>query len=210
MTETGIPLEQEQVITGILSYWFADIGDGFDIGEQHKLWYTGGPAVDQAIERQFGPWVERALSGELFGWLATPSGTAALVILLDQFTRNIFRGDAKAFSGDAQARDIVKQALAEGLDKSLTPIQRSFFYLPLEHSESLADQQACIAQFEQLLAEVPDEGRTSIQSSLDFAIKHRDIIAQFGRFPHRNEALGRDSTSEELAYLGAGGARFGQ
>ena len=132
------------------------------------------------------------------------------MILLDQFTRNIYRGDARAFAGDPQARELVKQGLATGLDKALTPIQRSFFYMPLEHSESLQDQDQCVALFEQLLEEVPQQGKAVIQSSLDFAIKHRDIIRQFGRFPHRNQAIGRSSTPEEQAYLNSGGARFGQ
>lgn len=210
MAETAIPLSEQQVIDEILNYWFASIGDGFDVATQHKLWYTGGSTVDQAINQQFGEWVELALREGLTTWLQTSAGTMAVVILLDQFTRNIYRGNAKAFAGDELARDIVNQALAMGIDRQLTAIQRSFFYMPLEHSESLEDQQACIKLFEQLLTEVPAEGKNSIQSSLDFAIKHRDIIAQFGRFPHRNEALGRLTTAEEQSYLGDGGARFGQ
>ncbi|ARN73651.1 DUF924 family protein [Oceanicoccus sagamiensis] len=210
MTEQGVPHKEQQAIDDILRYWFADIGAGFEVTAQHKLWYSGGPAVDKAIERQFGGWVAQALEGELAAWQATAQGTLALVILLDQFTRNIYRGSAQAFAGDPLAQTLVKQGLRAGLDSQLTAVQRSFFYMPLEHSESIADQQTCVALFEQLLGEVPAAGKATIQSSLDFALKHRDIIAQFGRFPHRNEALGRGTTAQEQAYLSGGGARFGQ
>ena len=134
----------------------------------------------------------------------------ALIILLDQFTRNIFRGSPRAFEGDERARSVLNAALARGFDHSLSYKERCFIYMPLEHSESLADQQRCVELFEALLAQAPAAYHANIGSSLNFAIKHRDIIREFGRFPHRNEILGRMATPEEMRYLADGGARFGQ
>ena len=200
----------KQAIAAIINYWFAGIGDSFELKDQHQLWYSGGVEVDRQIDRQFGNWVRAAVQGQLSNWAETAIGTLALVIVLDQFTRNIYRGSHRAFAGDNRARDLVIQGVERGIDRQLSFIQRSFFYMPLEHSESLADQDRCVELFRQLLAEVPEQGKAIIGDSLDFAIKHRDIIMRFGRFPHRNKALDRVSTVAEQAYLDGGGARFGQ
>lgn len=211
-------MNKQQLIDDILTFWFADIGNDFDIKAQHKLWYFGGPDLDEEIRRRFGAAVETALACDSAGqwspqyrlWLETCEGAMALVLLLDQFTRNIYRGQARAFSGDAGAQGIVKKGLQRGLDRQLSYVQRTFFYMPLEHSESMEDQTLCVDLFSQLLQEVPTEGKETIASSLRFAEQHREIIANFGRFPYRNAVLGRDSTAEEVAYLEGGGARFGQ
>jgi uncharacterized protein (DUF924 family) len=196
--------------SNILSYWFADIADGFDVREQHKIWYGGNTETDEYIRQEFGRGVELALSGQLASWTNTALGTLALVLVLDQFTRNIFRGTAKAFAGDLLALGVVKESVGSGAHTQLSIVQRSFFYMPLEHSENLQDQDRCVELFTDLLKEAPAEGKATVESSLKFAHKHRDIIGEFGRFPHRNEILKRRSTAAELAYLAAGGARFGQ
>jgi len=194
----------------IIDYWFADTLDGGDISAQNKIWYGGGAATDATIERLFGDRVRQAVAGDLQAWSGQLSSSMALVLLLDQFTRNIFRGDARAFSGDARARAIVKHSIAAGLDVQLPLLYKTFFYMPLEHSESLSDQQHCVDLFEQLLADVDPPGQTLVGASLSYAKTHRAVIEKFGRFPHRNEALQRQSTAAELAYLRDGGARFGQ
>lgn len=202
--------QHKAAIAAILDYWFADIGTGFDLRQQYSIWFSGDETIDHAIARYFGQWVDSALAGQLSGWQSTPEGLLAKVLLLDQFTRNIYRGDARAYDGDEQARQLVKAALANGEDKQLHYVQRSFLYMPLEHSELLQDQEQAVTLFRQLLQEAPAAGKQALSSSLDFALKHRDIIRRFGRFPHRNQVLGRQSTPGEQAYLDAGGSRFGQ
>lgn len=199
-----------QVIAAILEFWFAKIGAGFDVAQQNKLWYQGGVEVDRVITERFLEPLVAAKQGRLTHWTETAEGSLALILLLDQFSRHIYRQNADAFAADALARKVLKQALLEKQDEKLTVIQRSFFYMPLEHSESMKDQLLCVELFQQLLNETPPEGKKIISSSLEFAVKHRDIIELFGRFPHRNEVLGRASTIEELTYLQQGGARFGQ
>jgi len=194
----------------ILDYWFAAIGDGFDVREQHKIWYGGKKATDDYIRQHYTVQIEQAVSGKLAHWSDTSTGALALVLLLDQFTRNVFRGTEKAFTGDSQALAVVKKSISDGLDTELSIVQRSFFYMPVEHSERLQDQDLCIKLFEKLLQETPVEGKSVVESSLNFAHKHQTIIQQFGRFPHRNELLNRVSTAEEQAFLAGGGARFGQ
>ncbi len=197
-------------VEAILDFWFDGIGDGFAIERQSRLWFGGGEAVDREIRRRFSDDVERAVAGQLDHWRDTPASALALVILLDQFTRNTWRGDAKAYAGDERAREVVEQALANGFDRQLSYMQRTFFYMPLMHSERLSDQWRCEALFEALLAEVPAQGKSAINNNLRFARQHRELIETFGRFPYRNAVLGRESTAAEAAYLAHGGARFGQ
>jgi uncharacterized protein (DUF924 family) len=194
----------------ILRFWFADIGDGFDVECHNRLWYSGGSAFDDKIRQRFGEQVALALAQQITDWSQTPEGALALVILLDQFTRNIYRASANAFAGDAQAREMVRAGLAARQDRHLTFVQRCFFYMPLEHSESLSDQHQCVILFEDMLQQVPEHGKPFIKSNLRFAVHHREIIERFGRFPHRNTVLNRASTELELEYLQKGGARFGQ
>ncbi len=194
----------------LLDFWFGDSKNDPDWREQHRRWYGGGQKLDNDILQRFGNLVVQALAGELSAWQQSPDACMALLILLDQFPRNIYRGSARAFAGDEQARAALALALDGGFETSLSIVERSFLYMPLEHSESLGDQQHCVALFERLLAEVPRSFKGNIRNSLDFARKHRDIILLFGRFPHRNTLLGRESTMEERRYLDEGGARFGQ
>ncbi len=160
-----------------------------------EKWFAKNRAFDQAIALRFEPAHFAAARGEHDGWMATPEGALGLLLLLDQFPRNLFRDSAHAFATDGKALAIARHAIGEGFDASIEPELRPFVYMPLMHSEVLSDQQACVVLFEALGA----------KTNLDFAFLHRDIIARFGRFPHRNAALGRATTPEEQAFLEEGG-----
>ncbi len=174
----------------VLRFWFQDDPNRF-----RPEWFERDDAFDAQIREKFAFTVEAALDGALDAWAATPEGTLALVIVLDQFTRNLHRGSHLAFSGDAHARRIARGAVAGGVDAHLTPIQRIFLYLPFEHSEELADQDRNVALFEAL----PREG--IFVGAARSAHAHRDIIRRFGRFPGRNAALSRDDTPAEAEFL---------
>lgn len=206
----------------VLDFWLGDgLTHGWPTQDLGKRWFGGGAALDEDIKTRFGRRVLQAMHGELDDelagapgdWSDTPSSPPlrrlALIILLDQFTRNVFRGSGQAFAGDARAQQLVLQTLAEGGDLQLPWVGRVFMYMPLMHAESLALQDACVTRFEQLVADAPPALKERLQGNLDFARQHRAIIAQFGRFPYRNAALGRASTPEEQAFL-ANGPRFGQ
>lgn len=186
----------------ILRYWFGKLdAQGYAADDRNKLWFQSDSATDDYIRSEFGDTVEQALAGELDHFADTPRGRLALIILLDQFTRNIYRGSSKAFSGDHKACTLTKQGLTLEHDQALAPAERVFFYIPLEHSENLADQKYCVALYQQMLDQAPPEHRARVQSNLDYAIKHQEIIEQFGRFPHRNKVLARTSTPQEQVYL---------
>lgn len=200
----------DQAVAAILDFWFGDIGEGLDISRQQALWFGGGPEIDREIEQRFAPLVRRALIGDLEAWRHSARSCLALVLLLDQFTRNMYRARPEAFAGDHLARELVSDAVDKGFDKELGFIQRTFLFMPLMHSENLADQQRCVALFEALLQQVPESGKPVIENNLQFARQHLEIIEQFGRFPYRNDVLGRETTHREMVYLLNGGARFGQ
>ncbi|RDL40890.1 Uncharacterized protein BP5553_00869 [Venustampulla echinocandica] len=183
-------------INRIISYWFG--GDDLP-----RKWFQGGAKIDAEIKDQFGGLVEKARSAQLTSWTQQPQGTLALIILLDQFPRNIFRGTPLSFSTDPMALDITTQAIARGADREVPHIQQPFFYLPLMHHENLISQAAGCSLYEGLAArcEAGSQESEFARSSLDFARRHRDCIMKFGRFPSRNEILGRESTPEELEYL---------
>lgn len=161
----------------------------------YDKWFGKDDAFDAAIHTRFAALWRTAAGGELASWEASDDGALALVIVLDQFPRNMFRGTPQAFSSDALARTVAARAMARGADARAEPALRQFFYLPLMHSEDLADQQACVVLYEAL----------GDPHELEYAVEHRDIIARFGRFPHRNRALGRATTADEQAYLNSGG-----
>lgn len=194
----------------ILQYWFGDLVDGFASEDRNKLWWAGGEEADRTIASLFGRQVHQALAGELDHWAEHPRGRLALIILLDQFTRTLFRGEAEAFSGDNKALDLCEQGLKLKHDQALETAERIFFCMPLEHAEDMAAQDQCVAYFEQMFAETPLQHKGKVQSTVDFAHQHRDVIEQFGRFPHRNRALGRQSTPEELAHLNSNHNNWGQ
>lgn len=181
----------------VLEFWF-----GERPGASRREWFVKDPAFDEAIRSRFAVVQEAALAGRLEAWREAPESMLALVIVLDQFSRNLFRNDARAFAGDPRALECANLALARGDDKPLLPVQRQFLYLPFEHSELLADQDRAVALM-QGLDEYPEtKGLT------EWAEKHRVIVARFGRFPHRNAALGRTSTAEELDFLSRPGSSF--
>lgn len=174
----------------VLDFWFAE--------STRASWFARSEAFDALVRAELGPPHERAVRGELDAWAADPRGALALVILLDQAPRNIHRGSANAFATDARALQYARAVVDAGLDQGLTEVEKVFLYLPFEHSESLADQDRCVA----LTAALTDP------LWHDFAEKHRVIIARFGRFPHRNAILGRESTPEELEFLQQPGSTF--
>lgn len=173
----------------ILRFWFDELTPA-----QH---FAQNDAVDALIRTRFGATWEAARQCELWGWRATPQGRLAEILVLDQFSRNIHRGSAKAFLGDPLAREIAAEAVARGFDRRFPFPDRVFFYLPFEHGETMADQDRFIALIEGCLREFGD----SAAAYLEYGHKHRDIIRRFGRFPHRNEALGRETTEEEAEFL---------
>lgn len=181
----------------VLDFWFGPPGSPGH-GEARAIWFEADPAFDAEVRRWFEADVESAARGGHDGMAAGAEGALALVILLDQFPRNLYRGTARAFATDARARSVAEEALAAGHDRTLAPFMRPFLYLPFEHSEAMADQDRSVALFRAL----------GDEKALSFAISHRDVIARFGRFPHRNAALGRASTAEELAFLEQPGADF--
>ena len=196
----------------ILDFW---LGDGMDMAsgwptqDLNKRWFQGGVALDQEIKTRFGERVVQAINGEFQDWAEQLASRLALIILLDQFTRNMFRASAQAFEGDARAQRLVLQTLQRHEDTLLPWVGRLFMYMPLMHAETLALQEESVARFSSLLAEAPARLKPKLQGNLDFARQHHDIIEKFNRFPYRNAVLGRASTPQELDFLRTG-QRFGQ
>lgn len=182
----------------VLRFWFGDDPTLF-----RDTWFRADPAFDATCRVQFGAALETARAGALDAWTTTPRGTLALVIVLDQFSRNIHRGTPDAFAADPRACALAATAVARGDDRHLGPLERTFLYLPFEHAETLADQDMSVRLFETLRGTYDNADR-----AIDYAERHRDVIGRFGRFPHRNAILGRDSTVEELAYLAEPGSGF--
>ncbi|MFP5402807.1 MAG: DUF924 family protein [Gammaproteobacteria bacterium] len=196
----------------IHAFWFgpaADTAAETDIiDRQSALWWKKQPAVDAEIRDRFTPLVRRAAVGELDGWLGSVRGRLALVLLTDQFPRNIWRGEAAAFAFDVLALRWAKEALRLGLDGAVRPIERVFLYLPLEHSEELSDQREAVRLFDALAADVAPTAQPAFAGYLDYARRHLEIVERFGRFPHRNAALGRETSAEEAAFLREPGSGF--
>jgi len=194
----------------VLDFWLGDgITQDWPTQDLGKRWFSGGAELDAEIRARFGAAVDEALAGGLRDWEQPPLHRLALIILLDQFTRNIFRSTARAFAGDTRAQQLVRQAVTAGEDQQLPWAARLFLYMPLMHAESPALQDECVARFTRLVADAPEALKQRLQGNLDYAHQHRDIIALFGRFPYRNAALGRADTPEEQDFLQRG-PRFGQ
>jgi len=193
----------------VLDFWFGPLDDqGVPAAARMKRWFSSDAALDAEIRERFGDLLAR--TGELEHWRDTARGTLALVILVDQFSRNIHRGDARAFERDAFACAIAMDAIDRGLDRALLPIERVFLYMPMEHAEDPAAQDRSVQCFHALAEEVSDEQRERFRYFASFADSHRDVIVRFGRFPHRNAVLGRTSTDEEAEYLVQGAPTWGQ
>lgn len=194
----------------VLDFWFDDgLERGWPSRNMSELWFGGSRGLDEEIRERFSVFVEAALWSELVDWEARPLSRLALVIVLDQFTRNIYRGEAKAFSGDHRACTLVMEGIARGMDKQLPWIGRVFFYMPLMHAEDMALQDECVRCFEAMVDEAPADIADKVRNNLAFAKEHRELIKRFGRFPYRNAALGRESTEAEREYL-EHGKRYGQ
>ena len=194
MTATG----DSQSIRDILDFWFLPLGDPRH-GKPRKIWWDSTLEFDAESRTRFGALVDKAIAGGLDPWRKSPDGALALVLLCDQFPRNIHRRTARAFSGDAKARETARFAIAHNYPVAYGRDMRMFFFMPFQHSEELADQDFCCTLFATLRDEDNDK----------HANDHRDIVARFGRFPHRNEVLGRECTPDELDYLKTA-KRFGQ
>ena len=187
----------DTTISGVLDFWF-----GKPPGNMRVEWFRKEPAFDEEIRRRFGALHEAAARRELDAWRASAEPMLALVVVLDQFSRNLHRDDPLAFAQDAYARECAVEALGRKDDLALLPVQRQFLYMPFEHSESLEDQEKGVELMRSLEAFEETRGLTQ------WAVRHRDIVARFGRFPHRNAVLGRASTPEEIAFLATPGSGF--
>jgi len=193
----------------ILDFWFGNHETDVEIiKEKSPLWWSKNEAIDQDIKTRFGHDLERVIAGDYGQWADTPTGRLALIILTDQFSRNIFRNTAQAFAQDALALGWCMEGLEHGVDTQLRPVHRVFYYLPLEHSESLEDQNQSVEFYTTLIESIPPESKKAFSGFLDFAVRHREIIERFGRFPHRNDILGRSSTTEEIEFLKQPGSSF--
>ena len=200
-------------IDKIIRFWFGS--EKIDVIEtRDDFWFGTDHGVDQEIKRQFSALVTSAYQQDLANWAETAKGSLALLVLLDQFTRNIYRGTDRAYAYDEKAKAICLQGIDRGFDLQLTSSERVFYYLPLEHSELMSDQKQCVQLFERLAHNVDKKHQGKYQQRFDayveYAVLHYKIIDDFGRFPHRNDLLGRESTPAELKYLIEGGATFGQ
>ena len=184
------PSAPQDITPKVLRFWFGDPEPGA-APEPREAWFKPSPEFDMEISDRFLADYERAAAGEMADLMADVEGCLALTILLDQFPRNMFRGTARAFAADGLALEAARHAVEHGLDLKLHPVQALFQYLPFEHSEDLEDQIRSVALFEAL----------GNAEWTDYAVRHRDIVARFGRFPHRNQALGRTSTPEEVDFL---------
>ena len=193
----------------LLDFWFGgDPDDAATAAAKAELWWGHSPATDEVLQERFGAAASAAAAGVLDHWTGSPRGRLALILLLDQLPRAIRRDTAGAFAQDDAARKTAAQGLESGADRLLRPIERLFFYLPFEHSEDLEDQDRSVEFFRELALSVPEEQRPTFAGFLDYAKMHREVIARFGRFPHRNRILGRESTAEEIAFLEKPGSSF--
>lgn len=190
----------------LLRLWFGEPGS--PPLASSKRWFMKDEAFDAALRDQFGATHEAGVRGELAEWRATPRERMALVILFDQLSRNMFRGSPRSFAQDGLALAQTLEMLAAGEDRALTPVERYFVLMPLMHAEDVAMQRRCVAEFEALLAGCPAELTGLMTAAVDYAKRHAVIVERFGRFPHRNAILGRESTPEEVEFLAQPGSSF--
>ncbi|MGH9428976.1 MAG: DUF924 family protein [Terriglobia bacterium] len=187
----------------ILFFWFGEPRDDkayYD--EWHSRWFTPNPQFDQETRERFTEDYQKAAARQLADWRMEPRSGLAVVLLLDQFPRNMFRGKPQGFATDALAREVATHLIQAGVDRQLLPVERAFVYMPFMHSEALADQHSSVALFQQLAQE------REYLTFVTFAITHHEVVERFGRFPHRNAVLGRVSTAEEAAFLTQPGSSF--
>lgn len=192
----------DQGIVDVLHYWFGEHSSS-DLPDQarNELWFGNNAAIDKEIANKFEPLLLQAIDHELDHWCEDAHGRLALIIILDQFSRNIYRGTARAFSQDEQALALTWEGYKQQIDQELSLIERVFFYLPFEHAENLTMQSHSVNAFQSLLDLSLSETHMVFQNYLDYAVQHYRVIERFGRFPHRNKILGRESAPAELEYL---------
>ncbi|TRX55698.1 DUF924 family protein [Thalassomonas sp. M1454] len=197
-------------IDEVIDFWFGKLDNQLSPAQNQRIWYSATTDDDAFILQKFEHLYLQALNGSLEYWMSSAKGAMALIVLLDQMPRNMFRGTEQAFLSDHLALKYCLQGIEKGYDKQLALIERVFFYHPLEHAEDLALQQQCVSHFQSLQQVYTDESHQElIRHSLSFAKQHEQIIAQYGRFPYRNEVLGRESSDAELQFLKTG-VNFGQ
>ena len=200
----------------VRDFWFGRLPLSADGLNRRILFWFGDESSalrrrrDEELRARFGALVERAEKGELAAWADGPRRRLSLILLLDQFPRNVYRSTARAFTGDSQALALALSGMQSGADAALNVVERIFFYMPLQHAESREVQEESVAAYRRLLAEAPEELHGPLEGALRSAENHRTIVERFGRFPHRNRILNRPSTKEELEWLSTGGASFGQ
>ena len=203
--------EDQARIDSVLSFWFKEQElTAPQIDHRMDMWFSEDPVFDHEIEKEFADDVSAACEGNLDHWAAESQGRLALIILIDQFRRNIYRNSAKAFSKDKLALKLCVEGAMEKIDRGLTPIQRVFFYMPLQHAESRKVQAKSVELYNRLAELVSPTYRETFLTVVQFAELHKDIVDQFGRFPHRNELIGRENTAEEAEYLSGDSPDFGQ
>lgn len=196
-------------LESVIDFWFGEAGaDSVVAKRQTSLWFKKQDSTDALIKERFEQTLLRAATGELNYWCETAIGRLALIIVLDQFPRNIYRDSPKAFAYDELARVQCQAGIERHEDATLAAIQRVFFYLPLEHAEDRALQARSVALFRELAADVTEIDKPIFSGFADYAQRHRVIVDQFGRFPHRNAVLGRESTAQELEFLTQPGSSF--
>ena len=196
-------------IEDILHFWFGAFPTPYTAdASKTDMWFKNGAAYDSEIFINFGVDYDRAINGELDHWVDSYRGRLALIILLDQFSRHIHRGTAQAFSQDGKAQALCVDGIGAGDDARCHAVERSFFYLPLEHAEDIEKQELSVRAFAQLVQDVPEQYQKSFESSLSFARSHHYVIEKFGRFPELNEILGRESTAEEVEFIASGKYSF--
>ncbi len=204
------PLAASPSPQDVLDFWLGDgLQHDWPSQDHHTLWFGGGDEQDEQIRHRFGALVASALGGGLNDWESDLPARLALVIVLDQFSRNVHRGQARAFAGDARAQQLVLATLAKREDESVARVGRVFLYMPLMHAEDPGLQARCVECFTTLHDDSPPALREKLAGHLRYAKEHRDTVLRFGRFPHRNAALGRESTAEEQVFL-KDGPRYGQ
>ena len=196
-------------IEELLDFWFGQLPDNSFFPEKKaKLWFQKDPVFDLEIQRQFEDVLHASVRGELGNWVDTPRGILAYVVLLDQFPRNMYRDLPEEYAYDHLSLPVIREALKNGVDKKLKPVERMFLYMPLMHSEDPEDQETSIEYFTRLRDAVDQSNREHFEMVLDYAHRHKAIIDQFGRYPYRNKQLNRETTKEEEEFLKTPGSRF--
>ncbi len=194
----------------ILDFWFGVNADAESVDARKQRWFVVSASTDRDIEQRFGDLLDTAIAGRLDHWRNTARGMLALIILLDQFSRNMFRGTARAFAQDTMALQLASEAIVNGLDRDLDEVERGFLYMPFQHAEDRDVQDRSVALYRELNTQAREAFRKVTDNFFRYAEEHRTIVAQFGRFPHRNASLGREATPAEAAFLSADTRTYGQ